>query len=294
MRMKYIAQIQANLKRYRTIHTNKATSRILDGSYHSVYKGRSMNFDELREYVVGDDRKDIDWKASARSQKMLVKQYIAEKKHNIMLVMDTNRRMLADTSELAEKRETALMSAGTLAYLVNQNGDYVSAIYSTEQSMEHFPFKTGLMNIENILEHYHKNVTANNLSSIGKTLEYVVRHFRRKMILIVVTDIEGIREISETTLKRLLIMHDVLLIRISDANVAGKMVYSMVSENYLPQFFTRDKKLAKRQEEKIQAVYKECAEKLKRFGIGNITIDHTKEIDTKLVELLHKHKYEKR
>ena len=80
MRMKYITQIQANLKRYKTISTNRATSRILDGSYHSVYKGKSMNFDELREYVVGDDRKDIDWKASARSQKMLVKQYIAEKK----------------------------------------------------------------------------------------------------------------------------------------------------------------------------------------------------------------------
>lgn len=76
------------MKGYKTIYTTKATSRIIDGSYNSIYKGRSMNFDELREYVVGDDIKDMDWKASARSQKLLVRQYIAEKKHNIMLVMD--------------------------------------------------------------------------------------------------------------------------------------------------------------------------------------------------------------
>lgn len=294
MRMKYITQIQANLKQYKTISTNRATSRILDGSYHSVYKGKSMNFDELREYVVGDDRKDIDWKASARSQKMLVKQYIAEKKHNIMMVMDTNRRMLADTKELESKYEVALMSAGTLACLVNQNGDYVGAIYSTEQSVKHFPFKTGLMNIENILEHYHKSVTIQNKSDMDKTLDYIIRNFRRKMILVIVTDMEGIREISETTFKRLLIQHDILLIRISDADMTGKKVYNMNEEKYLPEFFTSNKKLVELQEKKWKKLYKECIEKLKHFGIAMSSIDHRKDIDTKLIELLHKHRYEKR
>ena len=78
MRMNYISKVQSNLKGNTNIQTNRATSRILDGSYHSIYKGRSMNFDELREYVAGDDIKDMDWKASARSQKLLVRQYIAE------------------------------------------------------------------------------------------------------------------------------------------------------------------------------------------------------------------------
>ena len=97
MRMTYITKIQANIKRFQTVHTRRSTNRVLDGSYKSIFKGRSMNFDELREYVPGDDIKDIDWKASSRSQKMLVRQYIAERKHNIMLVFDTNRRMLGDS-----------------------------------------------------------------------------------------------------------------------------------------------------------------------------------------------------
>lgn len=294
MRMKYISKIQLSLKRYSTIHTNRATSNILDGSYNSIYKGRSMDFDELREYVVGDDIKDVDWKASARGQKLLVKQYIAEKKHNIMLVMDTNKRMLAYSNETQEKCEVAYMCAGTLAYLVNRNGDYVSAIYATEKSVNHFPFKMGLMNIENILADYHKNVTMENESNINVPLDYIVKSFRRRMIILIVTDIEGIRNISEVTLKRLLVMHDVLLVNVSDAKTEGKNVYDIEGENYLPEFFTSDKKLAKLELEKRQAVYNECMDKLKRFGIASSTISNTDEIDIKIIELLNRHKVEKR
>lgn len=323
MNMKYISQITSYLKQYKTIRTNLVTSRILDGSYRSVYKGRSMNFDELREYVIGDDIKDMDWKASARSQKLLVKQYIAEKKHNIMLVLDTNRRMLADTLNLQEKREVALIGAGTLAYLINQNKDYTGAIFPTKQSMQHFPFKTGLMNIENILEHYHKSVTMDNLSCINTALDYIVRNFRRNMILIIVTDIQGIREIPETTLKRLLVMNDVLIINVSDATISPQhrenpqtnlsfqkitdipnnpsrslislirsaikptpRVYSLEKDEYLSEFFTKDKKLAKLQEEKQQEIYRECVNKLKRYGISFATVNHTQEIEQTIMKLL--------
>src|SRR5574344_2814195 len=104
MKMTYIAKIQANLKRYQSVKARKHTARVLDGSYKSIHKGRSMNFDELREYVQGDDIKDIDWKASARSQKLLVRQYIAERKHNVLLVFDTNMNMLGDSDRSEERR----------------------------------------------------------------------------------------------------------------------------------------------------------------------------------------------
>ena len=316
MKLKYISQITCNLKQYKTIRTSRVTSRILDGSYRSVYKGRSMNFDELREYVVGDDVKDIDWKASARSQKLLVKQYIAEKKHNIMLVLDTNRRMLADTPALQEKQEVALMGAGTLAYLINQNGDYTGAIFPTKQSLQYFPFKTGLMHIENILERYHQSVTMENHSSINTALDYIVRNFRRNMILVIVTDLQGIMDIPETTLKRLMVMNDVLMLNVGDAkidskpkepqsttplsqNITGSLnppsrslisrirsairpapaIYSLEREDYLSAFFTEDKKLAKLQEEKQQKMYEACVSKLKKHGISFATVNHISELE---------------
>lgn len=294
MRMNYVSKIQSNMKRHRMIQTSKKTSQILDGSYNSVFKGRSNNFGELREYVDGDDVKDIDWKASARSRKMLVRQYIAEKKHNIMLVMDTNKRMLADTAAGAEKRELALMSGGTLACLVNQNGDYVSATYATKTSINHFPFKSGLANIENILSHYHKVVTMENTSVVGLPLDYILRHFKRRMIILIVTDTDGVLGIPDTLLKRLLVLHDILVVKVSDADLSGNQVYDVELEDYLPDYFTKDKKLIQMEEKAKMERELAVKEKLKHFGIASVTIDSVENIETKIVELLSKHKGEKK
>lgn len=290
MKMNYVSKIQSNLKRYKTIKTNKTTSRILDGTYNSVYKGRSMNFDELREYVPGDDIKDMDWKASARGRRLLVRQYVAEKKHNIMLVMDTNSKMLAYANDTQEKAEVALLCGGTLAYLVNRNGDYVSSTFATENSVSHIPFRTGLMNIENILSSYHKAVTAGNKSDINKPLEYIAHNYNRRMIILIVTDIFGISALSESLLKQLLVRHDVLLVDVEDADVSGKRVYDVENQNYLPDFFTKDKKLADIESKKREELETKCIEKLKRFGIASSVITDTNEIDSKIIELLEKHK----
>ena len=293
MRLEYISRIKDGLKRYKTISTKKTTSRVLDGSYNSIYKGRSMNFDELREYVPGDDVKDIDWKATSRSQKVLIRQYIAEKKHNIMLVMDTNRRMLADTSEGEEKREVALIGGGSLAYMVTSNGDYVSAIYSDGEKMCRFPFRMGFLNLETILSGYNKAVNLKNNSNIDQSLEYIIRNIRRRMIVVIVTDMEGISKVSESLLRQLILVHDVLLINVSDADVFGKNVYGIEQSDYLPAYITRSKKLRKLQQDEKRRVLAECDNKLKRNGIAMTTIRSSNNVERGIIELLEKHKMRK-
>ncbi len=293
MRLEYISRIKDGLKRYKTISTKKTTSRVLDGSYNSIYKGRSMNFDELREYVPGDDVKDIDWKATSRSQKVLIRQYIAEKKHNIMLVMDTNRRMLADTSEGEEKKEVALIGGGSLAYMVTSNGDYVSAIYSDGEKMCRFPFRMGFLNLETILSGYNKAVNLKNNSNIDQSLEYIIRNIRRRMIVVIVTDMEGISKVSESLLRQLILVHDVLLINVSDADVFGKNVYGIEQSDYLPAYITRSKKLRKLQQDEKRRVLAECDNKLKRNGIAMTTIRSSNNVERGIIELLEKHKMRK-
>lgn len=294
MRLNFISQIQSNMKKSTVISTKRASSNILDGSYVSVFKGRSLNFEDLREYVPGDDIKDIDWKATARSRTTLVREYVAEKKHNIMFIMDTNKRMLGHSAQMVEKREIALYAAGTLAYLVSRNGDFVSATFSTEKSLDHYPFKTGLMNIEKFLESYYQNCNYKNDSDINKSLDYIMRHFRRRMIIVIITDMKGTLSISEQTLKRLKVLHDVLLVNVSDVDASGKDVFDVEQNNYLPDFFTKSKRLIRKEEKKRQELKEEFQTKLKRAGIANSTIDTTERIDIKLTELLNKHKLEMR
>ena len=206
--MNYITKVKANL----SIYTNKKTSNILEGDYNSIYKGKSMNFEDLREYVIGDDVKFIDWKASARSNKILVKQYIAEKKHNILFILDSGKKMLADTQDLDSKKDVSLMTMGTISYLVDRHGDMLSAVFRGKDGIRYFPFKTGLYNIEKILNTYEKEIGCEN--NLEELISFVLKLIKRKMIIFVITDLNGMYNISEKILKQLSHLHDVIFINI--------------------------------------------------------------------------------
>lgn len=290
MNLDYVSKIKFGLKRYKTIATDKSTSRVLDGSYNSIYKGRSMNFDELREYVPGDDIKDIDWKATSRSQKVLIRSYIAEKKHNIMLVMDTNRRMLAETKTGEDKGEVALMAGGTLGYLVTDNGDYVSGLYYNNDKMERSPFKTGFLNLEFLLEGYHKCLNPENKSDLNGILKYIMHNIKRRMIVVMVTDTEGILKLDESYLSQITMVHDVLLVNVSDSDFYGKKVYNVETYGYLPPFISLSKSLQKQQKKIQEDMEKKAIIKLNRHGIPWIQVDTATRIDGKIAELLEKNK----
>lgn len=284
MDMKYIKKIKANL----AIYTKRKTSNILEGSYNSIYKGRSMNFEDLREYVVGDNIKDIDWKASARSNKILIKQYIAEKKHNILFILDTGKKMLADTKEQEPKREIALMTAGTIAYLVNKHGDSISAIYRGKENIKFFPFQTGLYNIERILNYYDKEIsTESNLETL---IDYAMKCIKRKMIVFIITDINGINNISESTLKKLSLKHDVMIINISDALMTGYNIFDIEQESYIPNYILEDKKLKDMEIEIKNQIYKEAKQKLKKYNIVITTINRQRDIVKDVYKLLERRK----
>jgi uncharacterized protein (DUF58 family) len=290
MNLDYVSKIKFGLKRYKTIATDKATSRVLDGSYNSIYKGRSMNFDELREYVPGDDIKDIDWKATSRSQKVLVRQYIAEKRHNIMLVMDANRRMLAETKTGEEKGEVALMAGGTLAYMVTDNGDYVSGLYYHDEKMERSPFKTGFLNLEFLLEGYAKCLTPDNKSDLNGILSYIMHNIKRRMIIVMVTDTEGILKLSDNLLGQITMVHDVLLINVSDGDIFGKKVYNVYDKGYIPPFLSQSKAIRKKQKVLQEQMKADAIKKLNRSGIPWVEVDTAERVDGKIAELLEKNK----
>ncbi len=284
MKMKYITKIKANL----SIYTRKKTSNILEGAYNSVYKGRSMNFEDLREYVIGDNVKDIDWKASARNDKILIKQYVAEKKHNILFILDTGKKMLADTKEADSKKEVALLTAGTIAYLVNKHGDSISAIYKGKDEIKLFPFQTGLYNIEKILNCYDKEIEAE--SKIENVIDYVLRFIKRRMIIFIITDIEGMNDISEKMLRKLSIQHDTIVINISDALMEGHNTFDVEQEGYIPDYILEDEKLKELEMEVKTKIYEDAKQKFRKYNIVTTTINNQKDIARDVYKLLERRK----
>ena len=284
MNMKYISKIKANL----SIYTKKKTSNILEGTYNSIYKGKSMNFEDLREYVIGDNVKDIDWKASARSNRILIKQYIAEKKHNVLFILDSGKKMSADTRDLDSKKEVALMATGTIAYLVDRNGDSISAIYKAQENIKLFPFKTGLYNIEQILNSYEKAIDTD--SDLENLINYVLKFIRRRMIIFVITDIEGMSGISEETLRRLSLLHDVMFLNVSDAFMTGYNAFDVDQNSYIPDYILEDEKMKEIELQIKTKIYEETKEKFKKYKIVTTTINKQKDIVNDVFKLLERRK----
>lgn len=286
MKMNYINKIKANI----SIYATKKTSNILDGAYKSVYKGRSMNFEDLREYIVGDNIKDIDWRASARSGKLLIKQFVAEKKHNIMVILDTGRKMLADTKSGESKKDVSILTAGTITYLANKNGDYTGAVYNKNNEISFFPFREGIFNIERILSNYESDIEDNNNSPIENSLDYLTKNIKRRMIVFIITDMKGMDCIQETTLKRLTTMHDVMTINISDADMTGDSTFDVEEDEYIPSLILQDKKLHELEEKMKKEMEENNKKKFEKNRVTITAINNSQEIVPKIIELLERYR----
>lgn len=287
MIMDYVTKIRTKVN----IYASKKSSSLFDGSYKSVYQGNGLDFENLREYIPGDNIRDIDWKASSRSGKMLVKRYVAEKKHNIMLVFDTGKKMTAHTKNLEIKKNLVLNTGGIIGYLAAKNGDNVGAVYNRNGYIQYHPLRTGMHNMERILTHYDKEDFESREADLEKSLSYLAKNIRQKMIVFIISDAMGIRDINESTLKKLTVQHDVLFVRIGDADYTDGTAYNLDRGAYIPEFITGNKKLIRMEQETKQKLDEENKDKLLKYRIISTKIDSEEEMVDQIIELLEGHRY---
>ena len=286
IKLNYINQIKANI----SIHSNKKTANILDGTYKSIYKGKSMNFENLREYTIDDDIKDVDWKSSARNRNLLVKQFVAEKKHNVLLVLDSGIKMDADTDQHENKKELALYAAGTIGYLAIRNNDYVGMIFKGEK-VEFEPFKYNLYNLEQYLCDYQASHTEKTIE-IEELLEYVVKNIPKKKIVFIITDLAGINSIKVQTLKKLKYTSDIFIININDNVMSGEDIYDIKEQKFIPSIFLKDKRLLEVEHYIKKQVLDNNQKRFRNLNIQITSISTIKELNQRIIELLEGHKHD--
>jgi len=277
-----------------SIQAKKRATNTLDGNYKSIYKGRSMDFEDLREYVVGDDIKDIDWKATARSGQTLIRRYVAEKKHNIMIVTDIGERMLAITPDNEIKGDLAVYSAGVLAYLATKHGDFISLMTGNNQDMKKYHFKQGINHAERLLHDYNKLLKEDKMDgNIGEILEFICRKVKRRMIIFVITDSSGVSKIDDSILKKLSVVNEQMFIILKDAQITdvdSKEALDIDSNKYIPKYIRENKELLIAEEIHKQELYDDIQNKLKKKGISNVLISNEKEVINQILKLLEGHK----
>lgn len=295
-----MASLLIKVQRKMSIAAHRRVRGALEGEYSAVFKGRSMDFDDLREYVSGDDVKDIDWKATARSGQMLIKRYVAIRKYNILLVVDTGRSMAATAPSGDSKRDIAIMAAGIIGTVAQKHADLVGLVAGDNQQVDRMPLKDTLPHVERILQHINSHTRLDGpTSNLTNVLEYVKRTIKRRMMLIIISDSLQFAGAQEQLLRRLGAQHELLFIAVddvdpSDPNWDSKDLLDVEQPIILPKYIRKQKYVADAHQLFLQTQMKTTSRLLETLQISNIRIKSESEALEQIVRLLEKQKHARR
>src|SRR6478735_4652453 len=207
------------------VHARRRSRSLLEGEYASVFHGRSLDYDDLRDYVPGDEVRDIDWRATARHQSPLVKRYVATRKQNLMLVIDTGRGMAAETRSGEPKKSVAITAAGLVGYLAQRHGDLVGLVRGTAGSTVAHDLRGSEVHLELLLRAVDAaTVLDGDQSNLATQLRWIVRHVRRRLVLLVVADDKELDPALDELLRRLHVQHEILWITVADTYALPTLV----------------------------------------------------------------------
>lgn len=203
------------------IRTRRMVNDSLAGSYHSVFKGRGMDFDEVREYSPGDEVRTIDWNVTARAGRPFVKKFTEERELTIFLLVDISASGNFGSGSIS-KRDLAAELASVLAFSAIRNSDKVGLLLYTDQIERYLPPKKGrrhvLRVVRDILYHTPEAVGTDTV----KALDVANRLLHRRAVVFLISDFEtpknaaAVRVELRRAMRRTNRRHDLIAVQVED------------------------------------------------------------------------------
>ena len=221
-------QTREILKKVRRIeiHTKRLVNDTLAGQYHSVFKGRGMDFDEVREYSPGDEVRTIDWHVTARAGRPFVKKFVEERERTLVLMVDVSAS--EDFGSGAQsKRELAAELASVLAFSAIRNTDKVGLVLFTDQVELYVPPRKGRRHGLRIVREILGFEPQSRGTDIVNALDFVNDVVSRRSVVFLISDFQApgamgdslplLRKAIGQTNRR----HDLVALPIDDARENG-------------------------------------------------------------------------
>lgn len=183
--MKLPDYIQEAIKRIQVI-SRKKVSEIFGGEYRSVFKGKGIEVEEVREYEPGDDMRSIDWKTSARKGTLYVKKFREERELSLYLLVDTSSSL--DFGIYMRKREKAAEAAALLSLAALVNNDKVGLLTFGEGEGKFVPPRRGRGHFLRIIREVLVERDEGKRTDIARALTWVYRVAKKRGIVIVISD----------------------------------------------------------------------------------------------------------
>ncbi len=169
------------------IRTKHLVNDVFSGEYHSVFKGRGMEFAEVREYEPGDEIRSIDWNVTARLGRPYVKRFTEERELTVILMADVSASGNFGTANQMKGEITAEICA-LLAYAAIKNNDRVGLLMFTDQVEKFIPPKKGRTHILRVIREVLYTRPDHRRTDLSQALDYLNRLLTRRCIVFIISD----------------------------------------------------------------------------------------------------------
>jgi uncharacterized protein (DUF58 family) len=195
------------------ITTNRLVNESLAGEYHSVFKGRGMEFDEVREYQHGDDVRTIDWNVTSRAGRPFVKRYVEERELTVMLLIDASASGAFGSTDKMKSEISAEVSA-LLAFSAIKNNDRVGAILFTDRVEKFIPPRRGSSHVLRVVREVLFYKPEHRGTRIQKAIEHLNLVVHKRSVVFLISDLldQGFEQALKVAHRK----HDIVIIQVVD------------------------------------------------------------------------------
>ena len=197
------------------IHTKRLLSGILVGDHSSARRGSGFDFDQIREYQMGDDVRFIDWNSSAKMNKLLVKQYIEERNRTVIIVVDISSSHFFSSSNLS-KSDVIANVAAVLSLVTDYGKDHASLILFSDEVELVIPPGTGQKHIRHIMQKLFTHKPKKRGTNISAALKCLATMKPKNAIVFLISDF--IDQNFKRSLQVMSRQYDIVAIRCLDTN----------------------------------------------------------------------------
>jgi uncharacterized protein (DUF58 family) len=183
--------------------------------YRSVFKGKGLEFEDFREYTTQDDASRIDWKTSARANKLLVKLFREERELDVYILLDVSSSMIFGSTKKL-KMEYAAEVAAAFAFMVTEASDKAGLTMFNEKVVKVVPASVGKKHFQVILNILVKPDFYGGGYDLEKALDFSMKVFRKKGLMIIISDFIGLKKGWEDALKLASVKFDVIGVMVRD------------------------------------------------------------------------------
>ena len=264
------------LKKIRHIEmrTIRLVEDLMAGEYHSVFKGRGMDFDEVRQYQPGDEVRRMDWNVTARTGIPHIKKYVEEREMTVMLLVDASASGVTGSVNQS-KRELAAEIAAVFAFSAVHNNDKVGLLLFTDRDEKYVRPGKGRSHVLRIISDVLTYQPKRRGTSLTAALNHVSHALSRRAVIFVISDFMD--EDFDRALKIVGRKHDLIAIPLHDASErelpdVGRIVFEDAETGEIVELNTADARTRKLFAEKAASQLEGQRRTLRRAGIDTIEL----------------------